>query len=58
MRGISLNAGDQVVGAVVIDAESTEDLLSITENGYEKRTALDEYRVQRTRRQRADHHPM
>ena len=47
VRGISLNAGDQVVGAVVIDAESTEDLLSITENGYGKRTALDEYRVQR-----------
>ena len=47
VRGISLNDGDQVVGAVVVDSESTEDLLSITVNGYGKRTALSEYRIQR-----------
>ena len=47
VRGISLNDGDQVVGTVVVDSESTEDLLSITANGYGKRTALSEYRIQR-----------
>jgi DNA gyrase subunit A len=31
----------------VVDAESSEDLLSITANGYGKRTSLSEYRVQR-----------
>ena len=47
VRGISLGKGDQVVGAVVVPFDSEEDLLSITANGYGKRTSLSEYRVQR-----------
>ncbi|MDE0881044.1 MAG: DNA gyrase subunit A [Myxococcota bacterium] len=47
VRGISLREGDQVVGAVVVPADSEADLLSVTANGYGKRTALSEYRVQR-----------
>ena len=40
VKGISLRAGDYVVGASCCDGES---LLSVTENGYGKRTLLAEY---------------
>jgi DNA gyrase subunit A len=46
VRGISLGAGEEVVGMVVIGREDDFDLLSISANGYGKRTSLDEYRVQ------------
>ena len=41
VRGISLNEGDYVVGAEKMEDGKT--LLTITENGYGKRTALPEY---------------
>ncbi len=41
VRGISLNEGDYVVGAEKIEEGKT--LLTLTENGYGKRTALPEY---------------
>ena len=41
VRGISLNEGDYVVGAE--KAEEGKTLLTVTENGYGKRTALPEY---------------
>ena len=41
VRGISLNEGDYVVGAEKVEAGKT--LLTVTENGYGKRTALPEY---------------
>ena len=41
VRGISLNEGDYVVGAEKMEEGKT--LLTITENGYGKRTALPEY---------------
>ncbi len=41
VRGISLNRGDYVVGAE--KAEEGKTLLTITENGYGKRTELSEY---------------
>jgi DNA gyrase subunit A len=41
VQGIKLRKGDQVVGMEVI--ESGGDLLIVTENGYGKRTPLDEY---------------
>ena len=41
VRGISLNDGDYVVGAEKMEEGKT--LLTITENGYGKRTALPEY---------------
>lgn len=46
--GMSLDEGDRVVAMeVVAEAEGTTfELLTITENGYGKRTAVGEYRVQ------------
>ena len=44
VRGISLREGDEVVSMTVVRPGGT--LLTVTENGYGKRTELDEYRVQ------------
>ena len=44
VKAIELNEGDCVVSAVV--AEEGKDILAVTENGYGKRTKLEEYRVQ------------
>jgi DNA gyrase subunit A len=44
VRGISLREGDAVVAMEVVTPGAT--LLSVSENGYGKRTGLDEYRVQ------------
>ena len=41
VRGIKLREGDFVVGAAIAEQEQT--LLSVTENGYGKRTAIAEY---------------
>jgi DNA gyrase subunit A len=43
VKGITLEDGDRVVGAELARAGST--LLTVTENGYGKRTALEEYRL-------------
>jgi len=45
VRGISLREGDAVVAMEVV-RPGTGTLLTVTENGYGKRTELDEYRVQ------------
>ena len=44
--GIKLNEDDVVIGMEPIIAGSKATLLAITENGFGKRTELDEYRVQ------------
>ena len=44
VRGIRLEEGDHVVGACVV--EEGKDFLTVTKNGYGKRTALEEYHVQ------------
>ena len=44
--GIKLNEEDVVIGMEPIIAGSKATLLAITENGFGKRTELDEYRVQ------------
>jgi DNA gyrase subunit A len=46
VRGITLGeeAGDKVVGMVCI-ADPSQELLVVSDNGYGKRSALDEYRV-------------
>ena len=44
VRGITLRNGDEVVAMAVVQPGGA--LLTVTENGYGKRTALDEYRVQ------------
>lgn len=43
VKGIELDEGDQVVSLQVVGAGT---VLTVTENGYGKRTPLDEYRVQ------------
>ena len=43
VRGIRLREGDYVIGASRADADKT--VLSITENGYGKRTPIEEYRI-------------
>ena len=44
--GIKLGEGDKVIGMESIIAGTNATLLAITENGFGKRTDLDEYRVQ------------
>ncbi|HTN54351.1 MAG TPA: DNA gyrase C-terminal beta-propeller domain-containing protein, partial [Anaeromyxobacter sp.] len=50
VKGITLEAGDAVVAADAIPApkegEPTPSILTVTQNGYGKRTGLPEYRVQ------------
>ena len=45
VRGMSLGEGDAVVGMEVLSPGAT--VLTVTENGYGKRTPLEDYRVQR-----------
>ena len=47
VRGISLREDDYVVGAVVVD--DTKTLVTITENGYGKRSPFDNFRVMKNR---------
>jgi DNA gyrase subunit A len=44
VKGMTLNPGDTVVGVVVVD-ENTESILSVTENGFGKRTSVEDYPV-------------
>ena len=44
MQGIKLRKGDAVVGAEMVEPGNT--LLTVTDNGYGKRTLIEEYRVQ------------
>jgi DNA gyrase subunit A len=46
VRGISLEFGHRVVGAHVIDADSTEHIVCIGEKGVGKRTAVADFRAQ------------
>ena len=46
VRGIKLRAGDAVAGAIAIEDNPELTLLTITENGFGKRTVLSEYSVQ------------
>lgn len=43
VRGIKLDKGDYVIGMVVVKRDSS--LLVVTENGYGKRTAIEDYRM-------------
>ena len=45
VRGISLDEGDEVIGMICVEPESTQDVLVLSENGYGKRTDLEEYRI-------------
>ena len=45
VRGISIEESDEVVGMICIEPNSSQDVLVLSENGYGKRTDLDEYRI-------------
>lgn len=46
VRGMKLAEGDEIRGLEVLDDDDSLLLLTLTENGYGKRTVLDEYRLQ------------
>ena len=45
VRGISIEESDEVVGMICVEPDSTQDVLVLSENGYGKRTDLDQYRI-------------
>ena len=45
VRAISIEDNDEVIGMIAIEPDSKEDVLVLSENGYGKRTDLDEYRI-------------
>ena len=45
VRGISIEESDEVVGMICVEPDSKQDVLVLSENGYGKRTDLDEYRI-------------
>jgi DNA gyrase subunit A len=45
VRGITIADSDEVVGMVCVEPDNKKDILVVSENGYGKRTDLDEYRV-------------
>ena len=45
VRAISIEESDEVIGMIAIEPESQQDVLVLSENGYGKRTDLDEYRI-------------
>ncbi len=45
VRGISIEEDDEVIGMIAIEPDAKRDVLVLSENGYGKRTDLDEYRV-------------
>ncbi len=46
VRGMMLEGDDQIIGMEVVTDATSATLVSVTENGYGKRTQIDEYRVQ------------
>ena len=45
VRAISIEDSDEVIGMIAIEPESKQDVLVLSENGFGKRTDLDEYRI-------------
>ena len=45
VRGVNIEGDNKVVGMVCIEPESGKDILVLSENGYGKRTDLEDYRV-------------
>ena len=46
VKGIALRKGDKVVAGVVITRDSRQELLTVAENGYGKRTQVEHFRAQ------------
>lgn len=45
VRGISIEESDEVIGMICVEPDEKQDVLVLSENGYGKRTDLDEYRI-------------
>ncbi|ADH86777.1 DNA gyrase subunit A [Desulfurivibrio alkaliphilus] len=45
VRGINLGSADELVGVSVLSGDPETSILVVTENGYGKRTLVDEYRL-------------
>lgn len=45
VRGITLEEGDEVVGMIVVNDVEKETVLVVSEKGYGKRTAVEDYRI-------------
>ncbi len=45
VRGISIEEDDEVIGMITIEPDDKKDVLVLSENGFGKRTDLDEYRI-------------
>ena len=45
VRAISIDDDNEVIGMIAIEPESQQDVLVLSENGYGKRTDLEEYRI-------------
>lgn len=45
VRGIDLNEGEEAIGMICVDTNEPNDILVVSENGYGKRSNIDEYRI-------------
>jgi DNA gyrase subunit A len=45
VRAISIEDDNEVIGMIAIEPESKQDVLVLSENGFGKRTDLEEYRI-------------
>ena len=45
VRGIDLSDGDEVIGMIVVNDIQNETVLVVSEKGYGKRTAVEDYRI-------------
>ena len=45
VHGIALEEGNEAIGMICIEPDSNQDVLVLSENGFGKRTDLDEYRI-------------
>ena len=46
VKGITLRNGDTVVAGVILSPEGKQEILTIAENGFGKRTHMDQFRIQ------------
>lgn len=46
VRGITLEGDDQVIGMITANSDQKTEILVVSENGYGKRTDIDDYRIQ------------
>ncbi|MFI3295155.1 MAG: DNA gyrase subunit A [Rikenellaceae bacterium] len=46
VRGMMLDESDELVGMLTVEPEQKNEILVVSENGYGKRTDIDEYRTQ------------